>query len=230
MSAVGGVVSPTVRRVIARRVLFVLALLSLAAEAERERLAWPVTAVKAMAALENRFPPWTNQCATPIAGIVALGGSFNGINDPGARMKEAIDLARRFPTARVMYSGKKENDGIAAVDAGKTFEQAGVAADRVLLEGNSHDTRENALFSSEVARPAPADRWLLVTSAFHMPRAMGVFRAVGFNVEAVPVERGITPRSGVEFIALKEIEGLIAYRLQGWSDAFFPGPLPPRCE
>ena len=55
-------------------------------------------------------------------------------------------------------------------------------------EDKSRNTVENALFARQIAMPKPGDRWLLVTSAYHMPRAIGVFRHAGFPVEAYPVD------------------------------------------
>ena len=114
----------------------------------------------------------------------------------------------------------------------------GIAADRMILESASRNTRENAVMTYQIVKPKPGERWLLVTSAFHMPRAMGVFRAAGFNVIAWPVDyrssgpSDITRSTGglgegtyhVD-ITVKEWIGLIVYRLRGWTDALWPKPL-----
>ena len=61
-------------------------------------------------------------------------------------------------------------------------------ASRLTLEDRSRNTIENAVYSKALAQPKPGERWLLVTSALHMPRAMGAFRQAGFAVEAYPVD------------------------------------------
>ncbi|MBV8839099.1 MAG: YdcF family protein, partial [Alphaproteobacteria bacterium] len=93
------------------------------------------------------------------------------------------------------------------------------------------------LFTRDILKPKPTERWLLVTSAHHMPRAMGVFRAVGFPVEAFPVDyrtRGAidiarpfsTLGDGLRRTdtAAREWVGLLAYRLSGRTTELFPGP------
>ena len=57
-----------------------------------------------------------------------------------------------------------------------------------MLEDQSRNTRENAIFTRRLVDPKPGERWLLVTSAWHMPRAIGVFRKAGFEIEAFPVD------------------------------------------
>ncbi len=68
----------------------------------------------------------------------------------------------------------------------------GVPQDRLILEAKSRDTYENAVFLKEELTRAgelgPGKRWLLITSAYHMPRAMGAFRQAGFDVEPWPVD------------------------------------------
>ncbi|MBV9969593.1 MAG: YdcF family protein, partial [Xanthobacteraceae bacterium] len=119
------------------------------------------------------------------------------------------------------------------------FESLGVPPGRIMLESRSRNTAENAVYSKALAAPKPGERWLLVTSAMHMPRAIGAFREAGFPVEAYPVDyktNGWQDLSGVigslssglrqTDTALHEWIGLVAYRLTGKSSALFPGPLP----
>jgi DUF218 domain len=106
------------------------------------------------------------------------------------------------------------------------------------LEDRSRDTDENARQSKAIAQPRPGERWLLVTSAYHMPRAVGAFRRAGFAVEAYPVDwrtRGqqdfIQPFSSVSDglkrldTAAHEWVGLLVYWLTDRSSALFPGPM-----
>ena len=106
---------------------------------------------------------------------------------------------------------------------------------RIILENKSRNTAENAAFSKAIANPKPGERWVVITSAAHMPRAMGVFRAAGFDVEAYPVDWR-TQRTGGPAIkwfvrgladiddAAHEYVGLLVYWLTGRSSELFPGP------
>ena len=108
---------------------------------------------------------------------------------------------------------------------------------RIIVEAQARNTAENGVFSLRLAMPRPGERWLLVTSAYHMPRSMGVFRAAGFPVEAYPVDwrtrvwvdlqRGFpTLSEGLRRTdaATREWVGLIVYRLTGVSAQLLPGP------
>jgi uncharacterized SAM-binding protein YcdF (DUF218 family) len=155
------------------------------------------------------------------------------------RVTAAADLARRYPTARVVFTGGTGSlfSSIAEAEhATGAFERMGVARERVVLEGRSRNTAENAAFTAALIAPRPGERWVLVTSASHMPRAVGAFRQAGFPVEAYPVDRAVLPRDfltisnslpvglGRTDTAVKEYIGLVVYRLTGRSSAFFPGP------
>src|SRR5262249_7625752 len=117
------------------------------------------------------------------------------------------------------------------------FERLGLAPGRVISEGRSRNTEENAAFSKLIADPKPGERWFLVTSAYHMPRAIGVFREAGFPVEPYPVdwrihrvEAGpplfVTMRDGLwrTDTAVHEWVGLAVYWLTGRSSELFPAP------
>ena len=108
----------------------------------------------------------------------------------------------------------------------RQLEDLGVARDRITAEEQSRNTIENAVFARLIANPKPGERWLLLTSAYHMPRAMAAFRAAGFAVEAYPVDwrtRGpndlVRPFAAVSEglrrtdTAVHEWVGLLAYRL-----------------
>ncbi|WP_245396599.1 YdcF family protein [Jiella sonneratiae] len=201
------------------------------------------------AALENRFP----RPAIPekIAGIVVLGGSFDTriartrggfeFNEAADRVTEALILARRHPEAKVIFSGGDASilaeDVPETISAKEFFTGAGLDPSRLVLDGKARDTFENALYAKRLADPKPGETWLLVTSAFHMPRAVGCFRKAGFPVLPYPVDYR-TPGGGEVFrpsnatvrnlekvhFAVREYLGLLAYRLQGRTDALFPGP------
>jgi uncharacterized SAM-binding protein YcdF (DUF218 family) len=185
--------------------------------------------------LEERFPPWNPSHGAP-DGIVVLGGAILS-----ERITATAELARRYPNARIIFSGgsssliyDEEPETRFAV---RQLEALGVAHDRIAAEDRSRNTLENAAYSLRLAHPKPGERWLLVTSAYHMPRAMAAFRAVGFVVEAYPVDwrtRGpedLTRPFGslAEGLrrtdtAVREWVGLLVYRVTGKSATFFPAP------
>jgi uncharacterized SAM-binding protein YcdF (DUF218 family) len=201
--------------------------------------------------LEARFPPWDAARGAP-DGIVVLGGPINpdlsaergiAVFSGGAdRLIAAAALAHRYPEARLIYSGGNAN--LLADDASKeadyaasVFESLGIARQRQTMERRSRNTMENAEFSKALAAPKPGERWLLVTSAYHMPRAIGVFRKAGFAVEAYPADwrtgsvPGLLSRSvfasdglGNADLAIREWMGLVAYRVSGKTSELLPGP------
>src|SRR5262249_1194968 len=119
----------------------------------------------------------------------------------------------------------------------KMLGDLGVDPGRINIEPRPRTTSEDALYSAGLLKPKPDEKWLLVTTAIHMPRAVGCFRAAGFQVDPYPVEFLARARSGRFGLfatgpvalfqldtAAKEWIGLVAYRLMGKTDALFPGP------
>src|ERR1700704_5575629 len=151
--------------------------------------------------LEQRFPPWDDSRGAP-DGIVVLGGGITpdvsaarnevALNEAAERVTATVALARRYPDARIVYSGGTGaliyRGGSEAASAVRIFESLGIPHARIVAEEQSRNTVENAVFSMLLAMPQPGERWLLVTSAYHMPRAMGIFHRAGFRVEAYPVD------------------------------------------
>ena len=159
--------------------------------------------------------------------------------DEGERVVEAAILAKRYPDASVVFTGGSGSLTPAvsteALQARKLMAALGVDPARVTLEERSRNTDENARFTAALVHPEPSQRWLLVTSAFHMPRSMGVFEKAGFNVVAFPVAyRTLGPGSGLLWdfdparnlrifeIAMREWVGLAAYWATGRIDHLFP--------
>jgi uncharacterized SAM-binding protein YcdF (DUF218 family) len=200
--------------------------------------------------LEQRFPPWDGSRGPP-DGIVVLGGAISpdvsaargvtALNEAAERVTATAELARRFPKARIIFSGGSNAvmfDGAPeAPFAVQELEALGVARDRIIAEEQSRNTVENAVFSRLIAQPKPGERWLLVTSAYHMPRAIGVFQAAGFPVEAYPVDwRTTGPIDALRLFgtvseglgrtdaAVHEWIGLVAYRIAGNTKELFPAP------
>ncbi|MFY9693095.1 MAG: YdcF family protein [Xanthobacteraceae bacterium] len=199
--------------------------------------------------LEDRFPLWNSAQGSP-DGIIVLGGAIApgislargvvALNDSAERITATAELARRYPNARIIFSGGTGalfNGELEAPIAVKEFEALGVAHDRITAEEQSRNTIENAVFSRLIAQPKPGERWLLVTSAFHMPRAIAAFRAAGFPVEAYPVDwrtRGpidattpftaMTGGLSMTDLAVHEWAGLFIYRITGQTNELFPAP------
>jgi len=200
--------------------------------------------------LEERFPPWNAARGAP-DGIICLGGAVDtvvspmrdevALNEAAERMTAIAELARRFPNARVVFTGGSGRiifDGVSEASlAARLFESFGIAKERVTLEDKSRDTLENALFTRDLVKPKSGERWLLVTSAHHMPRSVGIFRGAGFAVEAFPVD--YRTRGAIDLLrpfstlgdglrrtdtAMREWVGLAIYRLTGRSDSLFPAP------
>ena len=203
-----------------------------------------------MLPLEQRFPPWDASRGAP-AGIIVLGGAFDTIvsatrddiplTDAAERMTASAALARQYPQARLIFTGGTGTlvyDGPTEGELARRFYASlGIPADRITIEEASRDTAENAVLTKPLANPKPGERWLLVTSAYHMPRSIGAFRRVGFAVEAYPVDyrtRGIAdlarpfPSLGEGLrrgdTAMREWIGLVMYRLAGRTSELFPGP------
>ena len=201
--------------------------------------------------LEERFPPWDAARGAP-TGIISLGGALDtvvspvrgevALNEAAERMTAIAELARRFPQARIVFSGGSGRiifDGVSEASlAARLFESFGIAKDRITLEDKSRDTLENARFTKELVQPRPGERWLLVTSAHHMPRSVGLFRSEGFSVEAYPVD--YRTRGAIDLLrffstvgdglrrtdtATREWVGLLVYRLTGRTAELFPGPV-----
>lgn len=205
--------------------------------------------------LEDRFPRAELDVPPPPTGIIILGGAEDRLvgsvrraptlNEAGERLLEGAILAHRFPDAKIAFSGgdagilykaDSEAEGAAAL-----LTQLGIARDRLILESDARDTYENAVFlKKELAAKGeldPSKRWLLITSAYHMPRSMGAFRAAGFTVEPWPVdyrtrgpEDALRPFDKVSEglrrvdVTSREWVGLLAYWITGRTDALFPGP------
>jgi uncharacterized SAM-binding protein YcdF (DUF218 family) len=200
--------------------------------------------------LEDRFPRAKLEGAA-ITGIIVLGGAVDAriaggrqliaLNEAAERMTEAVALSRKLPQARVVFTGGSDSlmggKETEADSAGWFFDALGVERSRVTLESQARNTAENASITKAMLLPKPGERWLLITSAWHMPRAIGCFRAVGFEVEAWPVDYRTVGRFDIskvhsslpeglrriDFIT-REYLGLIAYWLTGKSNALLPAP------
>jgi len=199
--------------------------------------------------LEARFPA-PRALPAKVDGIIVLGGAVRSrlsaawgqpvLNDRAERMTAALALARRYPKARVLFTGGigrlSQSGPTEAVIARRFFLEQGLEPARLVLEDRSRNTFENAVLSQPLVKPVPGEVWLLVTSAYHMPRAVGIFRRAGWPVIAYPVDYQTTKNpfedwrfdvagnlAGLD-LAARAWAGLIAYRLMGRTDALWPAP------
>ena len=202
--------------------------------------------------LSERFPAWQADGREP-DGIIVLGGAINSeasaaresleVDASAERIFAMLDLARRYQKAKIVFSGGSGNliqGSVAeAPFAGRLLEQFGLANGRVILENDSRTTAENAAETRRLVAPKPGERWLLVTSAFHMPRSVAAFRAVGFDIEAYPVDfrtggwdDALKPFDKISAglaradVAAHEWIGLLGLRLTGRSSELLPSPKP----
>ena len=160
--------------------------------------------------LESRYQRPSAISEEDFTGIIALGG----MNYPD-RFAEAGRLARRYPKLKVLISDPTDVAGAVAILGG------GIDHSRLIVETNSESTYQNAIFWALLVHPKPRERWLLVTSALHMPRAVASFRKAGFEVVPWPVYDAASQASMLS-LALHEWLGLVAYRVLGRTGGLLP--------
>lgn len=200
-----------------------------------------------LAPLEHRFPA-RPQVVKPTYVVVLGGAEANeqsaatgmvNVNDAGERLLAAIELAVTYPEAIVILSGGSGRLAGTVPSSATLMAQAltaaGIGGDRLLLEHDSRNTAENGSRSAELVGAGASAPALLVTSAFHMPRSLGVFCAAGWSdITPYPVDYrtgNLRSRIGWKFAAnledlnvgVREWIGLIAYRLTGRTNALIPG-------
>lgn len=206
---------------------------------------WTPVGTLALGALENRYPvPDLPEAPT---GIIMLGGATDipvsfvhsvlAFNDAGERLTVTAALARQYPDARIVLSG-----GPGHIARNETMTESsiardllvslGIAPERILTEDHSRTTYENAVNSAVLIAPKAGQRWMLITSAFHMPRAVATFEGAGFSVIPYPVDFRTVGTSlpdsipmGIESLdlAFHEWLGQMTYRLSGRAPATASG-------
>lgn len=200
--------------------------------------------------LENRFaaPPLPER----VDGIIVLGGAIEpgiaadrntiALNSNAERLVAFVALARRYPEAKLVFTGGsgslahpdlREGDWL-----GLFLDATGIARARVVVERESRNTDDNARNSKALIKPRPGEVWIMITSARHMPRSVGIFRKHDWAVIPYPVDYLTTRAVGVSFgfnfagglaaldAAGYEWFGLAYYRLSGRIAALFPSPDP----
>jgi uncharacterized SAM-binding protein YcdF (DUF218 family) len=206
----------------------------------------------ALKPIEDRFPPLVS-LPPRVDGIIVLGGvvddyvigkrglprSLAAAGSP--RLDAFLELARRYPMARHVFTGGSielinERDTEADV-VRRIFARLGLDTTRIIFEDRSRNTWENAVFSHELIKPQPEELWILITSARHMPRAMGTFRKAEWsNVLAFPIDYvtgendafsptfGLGANLNILSEAIREYIGLAVYNYLGRTSELFPGP------
>lgn len=201
--------------------------------------------------LENRFPPLArSELPDRIGGIIVLGGVVDqfvtrsrgqlSLNGAAERLTEFVRLAKRYPDAPLIFTGGsgqlfgqelKEADSVA-----EFVRDFGLDPGRIQFENQSRNTAENAVLSKTALDPRDGRPWILITSAFHMPRAVGCFRKEGWPLLPYPVDfvyaAEFNPQMGFNFAgglanlghAIHEWLGLFMYWMSGRTDSPFPGP------
>ena len=197
--------------------------------------------------LESAFPANPNLPAH-VDGIIVLGGAINTLpasewkqpelNGAAERMTATLALARQYPDATVLFtggSGYLQYQTLREADyARQFFTEQGLPENRVFFENTSRNTFENAVYSKELIKPESGETWILITSATHMPRSIGVFCQQEWSLIPYPVDHNTSPsrkwRVEFQFLdnlaalkkALYEYGGLMVYSISGKTSQLFP--------
>jgi uncharacterized SAM-binding protein YcdF (DUF218 family) len=200
-----------------------------------------------LAPLESRFAP-NPKLPQQVDGIIVLGGAEDAlrtaawdqavVNDAAERFLASIALSRRHPEAKLLFTSgsgsplDQEHKG--AEVARKLYAELGIEPGRLIFEDQSRNTVENAVLSKAIVKPKPGETWILLTSAFHMPRSVGIFCKIGWTVVAYPVdhrtvrghlmriESGLIGNLDKLAVGIREWVGLAAYYFTGKTSALFP--------
>ena len=190
--------------------------------------------------LERQYPEPPAMPTQQYAGVVVLGGALESgyvgeggeepqVNGAAERMTTVLPLLRQAPDLAVVFTGGNGeyfgNGPSEAERVRRFFVQLGLDPQRIRLEDQSRNTYENAVFTARLSGIDPRKPWILITSAYHMPRALAVFRKQGWNVipYSVDFRAGLatpwTTYSLSDFekwhVALREYIGMVAYQLSG---------------
>ena len=203
----------------------------------------------ALTFLENRFPK-PREMPRHVDGIILLGGAISTelsyargktvVGNSGGRLLTFLQLAERYPSAKLVVAGGSGgllSQGIKEADyARELFESLGIEDGRILYERESRNTYENALFVRGLIGTPASRTWILVTSAFHMPRSIGVFQQQGMypipyptaymtegDFYFYPRDFDILEQYGYLNFALKEYIGNTVYFIGQKSNSLMPG-------
>ncbi len=187
-----------------------------------------LVAVPMARAIEDRYPrpPWPAH----VDGVLVLGSGYNTAllrargapqaNEGAWRLVEGFAAARRYPQARLVFSGGSGRLGGAPYSEAETarhvFLELGQDPARLVLEDRSRNTYENILFSKALVKPRPGEVWLLTTSAMHMPRAMAIARKLGWPMLPWPSDYQTAPSGGIDLFDIGGKFGLAEYAVHEW--------------
>jgi uncharacterized SAM-binding protein YcdF (DUF218 family) len=143
-----------------------------------------------------------NPLPEQIDGILVLGGTVDwqvseargqmSLNQGGERMMAVSSLAERYPNARLVFTGLYRevvpNDFAGAPISNSFLSGRNFQNRSLVFIGEARSTYEEALLSVQTLQPRTDERWMLVTSAYHMPRAMATFEAQGWTMTPYPVD------------------------------------------
>ncbi len=199
--------------------------------------------------LENRFPVQKKLPAS-VDGIIMLAGAEDiyhsilwrqvELNSSAERYFGFIRLIKKYPKARHAFTGGTGSVGFQEYKstrvAQQLFKEQGIDMRSMIFESESKNTYENAVYSYRKIKPKPGEKWILVTSASHMPRSVGCFEKADWQVIPYPVDHLTNKKTRLKIkldfsenlsrlkFALREWTGLAAYYLTGKTNRFFPGP------
>jgi len=200
--------------------------------------------------LEGRFPhaaadPTDLKCVIVLGGatqneVATVRGGYE-FDSAGDRLVETLRLAQKYPQARIVISGGDGSLGGTyegdAVISERFFTALGIPTSRMVEDKTSRTTFENAVNTKELLAQNGLSDCLLITSGFHMPRSMGIFRKQGISVVPWPVDYRSTgketlgfdftqPSRNAQLLAtgLREWFGLVGYYAVGRTSALYPGP------
>jgi uncharacterized SAM-binding protein YcdF (DUF218 family) len=199
--------------------------------------------------LEGRFQ-YPDPLPDKVDGIILLGGAERAVltsyfkqpelNGTAETLTTFLALARNYPNAKLVFSGGSGDllrQDVSEVETVRMFlRQQRFDENKVLYEGKSRNTYENAVFSKALVQPHSGETWLMIVSARSAPRAMGVFRKAGWEVIVVPCDHRAIPEldwqpawnvgGAFQDISegLHEWLGLLAYYVTGKTNELFPGP------
>ncbi len=198
--------------------------------------------------LESRFQH-NPELPEKLDGIIVLGGSVIAdrsiewqqleTNQFHERLSSFIYLAQQYPEAKLIFSGGNANtnrDKPTEAQIAKTFFlESGISAERLIIENQARNTAENISYSKKLVKPQAEETWLMITTAYHIPRAMGIFCKQNWRVTPYPVDHQTLPSKLYQpsyslighanhlVIASHEWLGLLAYYLTGKTTELFPG-------
>lgn len=199
--------------------------------------------------LERQYPA-PAELPAKIDGLILLGGAFESARSTSLRTISVngqidralcfVDIAKKYPAARLVFSGGNGDilnpEANESVDAKKFFEISGLGARPMLYEDKSKNTYENVIYSKALVNPKPDETWVVMTSAYHMPRTMGIFQKAGWGILPYQCDYktdanyispfthlpNVASNFSIMNVALKEYFGILVYALTGKSTFILP--------